>query len=154
MHSNPNHHQFFFKRKQKTRWEEERHRESELRRWIARSTLRAEIKDGVSFGASSIINGELVRRLTGVHRWRTDHPLRDCRLPGERYVHGACWLTGSPGMCTNDGWVIVDKNAMALNGYKVAQKRKFRVLILQSLFDILNCVSQPFRKSAIWIVSI
>ncbi|WZZ31194.1 hypothetical protein YC2023_014595 [Brassica napus] len=22
---------------------------------------------------------------------------------GKEYVHGACWLTGSPGMCTNDG---------------------------------------------------
>ena len=67
---------------------------------IARSTLRAEIKDGVSFGASSIINRELVRRLTGVPRWRTDHSLRDSWLPGERT---RAWWTGSPGMCTNDG---------------------------------------------------
>lgn len=48
----------------------------------------------------------------------------------------------------------VDKDAMALNGYKVAQERRFRVLILQSLLDIYETVSASHRKSSIWIVSI
>lgn len=86
----------------------------------ARSTLRAEIKDGDTFGASStaVLDPPSVSASadTSPEFVADEQKIRFVVIVGfhgKEHVLGTWWRTDSPGMWTNDGWVIVDNDAMA-----------------------------------------